>query len=78
MEVRRRDSESESESISPSSSSANKDDSTVNEGNIGEIRPCNFEPRFIANELENMNIQNTDEDVVTTIDMPIRLLSASL
>ena len=62
-EVRRKDSESESESFSSSSSSASTDDSTVNEENIGEIRPYNFEPRFMPSELENMNTEDTDEDV---------------
>ena len=64
MAVCRRDSESESESFSSSSSSASTDDSTVDEENIGEICPYNFEPRFMPNELENMNIEDTDEDLV--------------
>ena len=91
MAARRRDSYSESESFSSSSSSASTDDSTVDEEIIGEIRPYNFKPRFMPNELENMNIEDTDEDVVdhrgsfifsfvvTTVDMPIGLfLLASL
>ena len=52
--VRRRDSESESESFSSSSST---DNSTMNEEHIGEIRPYNFQPRFMPSELENMNIE---------------------
>ena len=60
MPVRRRD----SESFSSRSSSASTDDSTVNEENIGEIRPYNFEPRFMLSELENMSYtEDTDEDV---------------
>ena len=35
----------------------------MNEENIGEIRPYNFEPRFMPSELENMNTEDTDEDV---------------
>ena len=64
MAVRRRDSKSECESFSSGSSSVSTDNSTVNEENIGEIRPHNFEPRFMPNELENMNIEDTNEDVV--------------
>ena len=38
------------------------DDSTVDEENIGKIRPYSFEPRFMPNELENMNIEEDIDD----------------